>query len=132
MENNIHELWAEDKALFERMRGNYVSNNEANFFKNIQYKQEHEITGLNDLLISEYENPDEIYLVRMYYDEYLLGYKIDSNGEFEEHVMNLSEVLALNLKELGYINRNLTLLEWLRENDYAYVNYNRNNDLTDR
>ena len=117
MENNIHELWAEDKALFERMRGNYVSNNEANFFKNIQYKQEHEITGLNDLLISEYENPDEIYLVRMYYDEYLLGYKIDSNGEFEEHVMNLSEVLALNLKELGYINRNLTLLEWLREND---------------
>ena len=64
MANKVHDLWAEDKALFERMRGNYVSNNEANFFKNIQYKQEHEITGLNDLLISEYENQDEIqYLV---------------------------------------------------------------------
>lgn len=132
MGNNVHELWAEDKALFEQMKGNYVSNNEANFFKNIQYKQEYEITGLNDLLISEYENPDEIYLVRMYYDEYLLGCKIDSDGEFEEHVMNLSEVLALNLKKLGYIDRNLTLLEWLRETDYAYVNYNRNHDLTDR
>ena len=60
MGNNVHELWAEAKALFEQMKGNYVSNNEANFFKNIQYKQEHEITGLNDLLISEYENPYEI------------------------------------------------------------------------
>ena len=131
METN-HKLWEKDIELFEKMKGIYVSDNEANFFKNIQYKQEHEIIGLNDLLISEYENPDEIYLVRMYYDEYLLGYKIDSNGEFEEHVMNLSEVLALNLKELGYIDRNLTLFEWLRENDYTYVNYNRNHDLTDR
>ena len=76
LENNVHELWAKDKTLFERMKGNYVSNNEANFFKNIQHKQEHEITALNDLLISEYENPDEIYLVRMYYEEYLLGYKM--------------------------------------------------------
>ena len=46
--------------------------------------------------------------------------------------MNLSEVLSLNLKNLGYIDRNLTLLDWLRENNYAYVNYNRNYDLIGR
>lgn len=132
MENNIHKLWPEDKALFEQMVGNYVSDNEHNFFKNIQYKQEYELSSLNDLLISEYENPDEIYLVRVYYDEYILGHKIDSGGEFEVHVMNLSEVLSLNLKNLGYIDRNLTLLDWLRENNYAYVNYNRNYDLIGR
>ena len=95
MEAN-HKLWEKDIELFEKMKGNYVSDNEANFFKNIEYKQKYEITSLNDLLISEYENPDEIYLVRLYYEEYILGYKIDSDGEFEEHVMCLSDVLSLN------------------------------------
>lgn len=128
METN-HKLWEKDIELFEKMKGNYVSDNEANFFKNIEYKQKYEITSLNDLLISEYENPDEIYLVRLYYEEYILGYKIDSDGEFEEHVMCLSDVLSLNLKDLGFIDRDLTLLEWLRETDYAYVNYNRNYDI---
>ena len=128
MEAN-HKLWEKDIELFEKMKGNYVSDNEANFFKNIEYKQKYEITSLNDLLISEYENPDEIYLVRLYYEEYILGYKIDSDGEFEEHVMSLSDVLSLNLKDLGFIDRDLTLLEWLRETDYAYVNYNRNYDI---
>lgn len=128
MEAN-HKLWEKDIELFEKMKGNYVSDNEANFFKNIEYKQKYEITSLNDLLISEYENPDEIYLVRLYYEEYILGYKIDSDGEFEEHVMCLSDVLSLNLKVLGFIDRDLTLLEWLRETDYAYVNYNRNYDI---
>ena len=43
--------------------------------------------------------------------------------------MCLSEVLSLNLKTLGFIDRDLTLLEWLRETDYTYVNYNRNYDI---
>ncbi len=128
MENKRHELCPADKELFENMAGKYVSQNEANFFKNIQYKEEYELTGLNDLLVSEYDNPDEIYLVRMYYEEYLVGYKIGCDGKFEEHVMNLSEALALNLKELGFMDRNLSLLEWLRETDYVYVDYNRNFD----
>ena len=43
--------------------------------------------------------------------------------------MTLSEALAINLKEIGFIDRDITLLEWLRESDYKYVNYNRNHDL---
>lgn len=129
MEKEKNKLWKVDKALFKKMKGNYVSEKEANFFKNIQYKQEYEVTALGDLLISEYENPDEIYLLRLYFDEYVIGYKIDSDGEFEAHVMNLSEALSLNLKDQGFMNRNLTLWEWLRETDYAYVNYDRNYDL---
>lgn len=43
--------------------------------------------------------------------------------------MNLSEALALNLKGLGFIDRNLTLWEWLRECDYNVVNYERNYDI---
>ena len=43
--------------------------------------------------------------------------------------MTLSDALSLNLKELGFIDRDLTLLEWLRESGYRYVNYDRNYDL---
>ena len=124
-----HKLWDADEKLFASMTGNYQSVNEENFFKNMRYKQEYECTGLNDLIVSEYENRDEIYVVRMYNEEYVVGHGIGTDGAYEEHVMNLSEALALNLKELGFIDRNLTLWEWLRECDYNVVNYERNYDI---
>lgn len=129
MTHKKHIIPKEDDILFRSMKGHYVSSNEENFFKHLQYKEEYEITGLNDLLVSEYENEDEIYLVRMYYEEYLVGQGIGSDGAREEHVMTLSEALAINLKNAGLLNQNLTLLEWLRERDYMCVNYNRNHDL---
>ena len=59
MNSNKNKLWDVDAKLFASMKGNYVSANEENFFKNIQFKQEYECTLLNDLLVSEYENADE-------------------------------------------------------------------------
>ena len=129
MKREKHRLSREDSALFESMKGRYVSENEAEFFRKMQHKEEQEITGLNELLVSEYENDDEIYLVREYYEEYLVGHGIGTDGAEEEHVMTLSDALSLNLKELGFIDRDLTLLEWLRERGYRYVNYDRNYDL---
>ena len=129
MKREKHRLSREDSALFESMKGRYVSENEAEFFRKMQHKEEQEITGLNELLVSEYENDDEIYLVREYYEEYLVGHGIGTDGAEEEHVMTLSDALSLNLKELGFIDRDLTLLEWLRESGYRYVNYDRNYDL---
>lgn len=124
-----NKLWDADEKLFASMKGHYLSVNEENFFKNIQYKQECECTALNDVLVSAYENDDEIYVVREVYEEYVVGHGIGTNGAYEEHVMNLSEALALNLKELGFIDRDLTLWEWLRECDYTVVNYERNYDI---
>lgn len=124
-----HKLWDEDASLFTAMKGNWLTANEENFFKNMQYKQEYEPTALNDLIVSEYENDDEIYVVRMYNEEYAVGHGIGTDGAYEEHAMCLSEALALNLKSLGYIERNLTLWEWLRECDYNVVNYERNYDI---
>lgn len=122
-------MWDEDKKLFESMKGHYQSVNEENFFKNMQFKQEYECTSLNDLIVSEYENEDEIYIVREYNEEYVVGHGIETDGVQEEHVMNLSEALALNLKDLGFLNRDVTLLQWLRECDYQVVNYERNYDI---
>lgn len=129
MNTKKHELWDEDKKLFESMKGHYQSVNEENFFKNMQFKQEYECTSLNDLIVSEYENEDEIYIVREYNEEYVVGHGIETDGVQEEHVMNLSEALALNLKNLGFLNRDVTLLQWLRECDYQVVNYERNYDI---
>ena len=129
MNTKKHELWDEDKKLFESMKGHYQTVNEENFFKNMQFKQEYECTSLNDLIVSEYENEDEIYIVREYNEEYVVGHGIGTDGAQEEHVMNLSEALALNLKDLGFLNRDVTLLQWLRECDYQVVNYERNYDI---
>lgn len=129
MESNKNVLWDVDEQLFASMEGNYTSANEANFFKNLHFKQEYEPTLSNELLVSEYENDDEIYLVRVEYEEYLVGHgKYPSQKEV--HVMNLSEALATRLKDVGS-DKDLSLLEWLRKRDYAGVRYNRNHDFED-
>lgn len=128
METKKHNVPQEDINLFDGMKGKYSSQNEENFFKNMQFKEEYEITGLNDLLVSEYENNDEIYIVRQYYEEYVIGKGIDSNGAQEVHTMTLAEALSLNLKDLEFIDRDISLLDWLRECDYHQVRYDRNYD----
>lgn len=130
MEKSKNKLWDADYELFASMRNDSLTPNEANFFKNMQFKEEYEQTVLNDLLISEYENSDEIYLVRVEYDEYLVGHGIGTEGTEEVHVMNLADALAVNFKTEGFLDRDITLWQWLREKDYKVVNYGRNHDLT--
>lgn len=129
MDNSKNQLWDVDTKLFASMKTGSLTPNEANFFNNMQYKQEYEVTALNDLLVSEYENGDEIYVIRMNYDEYVVGHGIGTDGTQEVHVMNLSEALAVNFKNEGFLNRDITLWQWLREKDYTVVNYGRNYDL---
>lgn len=123
-------LAKEDVLLFNDMENNYTSINEENFFKNMKYKQEHEVTALNDLIVSEYDNDDEIYIVRECYEEYVIGHGIGSDGANEKHLMCLSDALSLKLNEIGFTNQDMTVLDWLRKSDYIYVKYNRNYDLT--
>lgn len=124
-----NELWDEDIALFEKMEGNYQSSEERNFFKNIKFKQEYELSCCNDLLLSEYDNKDGLYLVRLIYDEYILGLK--DNERLEQHVMNLSEVLSINLKDAKLNDRDITFFQWLKENNYRGIRYDRNYDFQD-
>ena len=131
MDNSKNQLWDVDAKLFASMKTGSLTPNEANFFSNMKYKQEYEVTALNDLLVSEYENDDEIYVIRMNYDEYVVGHGIGTDGAQEVHVMNLSEALAVNFKHEGFLNRDITLWQWLREKDYEIVNYGRNYDLTE-
>lgn len=121
-----NKLWDVDKKLFESMKNNYISPEEEEFFKNIQYKQEYEITASNDLILSEHDNSDGLYIVRVIYDEYEVG--VEKAPLKEKHVMNLSEALSINLTEIGLTDKNITLFDWLREKNYEGINYDGNFD----
>lgn len=127
MEKKINELWPADKELFARMKTNSINEEEFNFFQNMQFKEEHEPTLSNDLIMSENANSEGIYIVREEYDEYVIG--CIAHPEKEVHVMNLSEALNVNLSEIGAKDNNLTLLEWLRSINYRDISYNHNYDM---
>lgn len=126
MEQKKNKLRKEDEVLFAALKGNYVSENEKNFFEKIRYKMEYEDAPSNDLLMFEEDNDDHIYIVRCYYEEFIIGHGLKGKYDEEFHVMTLSEALNANLMRLGFINRDITLLEWLREHDYERMRYNHN------
>lgn len=108
------------------MIGHYQSENEREFFEKQRYKQECVMTSSNDLLLHEDNNQDRIYIVRCWYEEYVVGGLLYKQGE--EHFMTLKETLDANLKEIGILDRDITLLQWLRERDYKGVEYDHNYD----
>jgi len=122
MENK---LTIKDALLFDRMATQYTSENEKIFFEKLRFKQEHEFTVSHDLILHEDNNEDGIYIIRCEFEEYIVGQKDSIN---EQHVMCLAEALELNLKSCGFLNRDETLLCWLRERDYNGVEYNHNFD----
>lgn len=126
MNNRINTLWNEDNALFKSMEEHCQSDNERKFFEILRYKQENVISISYDLILHEDNNEDGIYIVRCWYDEYIVGGVGYKHGE--EHYMNLSEALNANLKETGVLDRDVSLFQWLRERDYKGVEYNHNFD----
>lgn len=120
-----HKLVSEDKVLFESMVGHYQSNNEREFFEKLRYKQENVFTVSHDLILHEDNNEDGIYIVRCEYEEYIVG---QEDVIEEQHVMFLAEALRLNLKDVGLLDRDITLFDWLRERDYKGVEYDHNYD----
>lgn len=126
MNEIANKLWPEDFKLFANMEGHYISDNEKAFFEKMKFKMENEIAPSNDLIMFEEDNDEQIYIVRCIYDEFIVGHGTKSHYDEEYHVMNLSEALSANLKTLGFIDRDITLLEWLRERDYEGIRYNHN------
>ena len=122
-----NELWPEDAKLFEQMEGNYQSENEKTFFENIHVKMLSELAPCRELLLSENDNNDQIYFLRDQYEEFIVGTtKKPSPCESSIHTMTLFEALEANLKELGFLERNISFLQWLRERDYENMKYDHN------
>ncbi len=125
-----NELWPQDEELFSNMANNYQSEAEAFFFAMMRNKMETENAPWKETLIWEQDNPDQIYFLREGYDEFIVGRGSNPTEWYDTecHTMNLSEALNLNLSQAKILDRDISLLDWLREQDYACVKYNHEND----
>lgn len=55
-----------DSQFFENLGGVFASPAEKDFFERMKYKIEYEPAVANDLIMSEHDNEDGIYIVRCY------------------------------------------------------------------
>lgn len=125
-----NELWPQDKALFSKVEKENLPESEKLFFQEMKKKMLDENAPWPETLVWEHDNQDRLYLLRQGYDEFMLG-KGTSREEWqgsEIHAMNLSDVLSINLKKAKLIDRDMTLLQWLEENDFSCVRYDHIND----
>ena len=129
MENKKTKLIAEDANFFKDMEGKYVSNEEKEFFERMKFKIEREPAPANDLIMSNLNNEDGIYIVRCYDYEFRIGCHVGEEYKEEIYAMDFHDALYVNLRECGFIDENLSLLEWLRKRNYNGIEYNHNFDL---
>lgn len=121
-----HSLWEEGVQLFSTIRKTCQSENEKKFFEHLYEMQQWDCCLSGELLISEDGNEDGLFLMRLNFDEYVIGR--DGTDYSDVHVMNLSHALSLNLKDCGFVSQDITLLAWLQNRDYGCVRYDRNYD----
>ena len=129
MKNKKTVLITEDANLFKNMEGKYVSEEEKEFFERMKFKIEFEPAPANDLIMSNRNNDDGIYIVRCYDYEFRIGCMIGEECKEEFYAMDFHDALYVNLRDCGLLNESLTLHEWLRKRNYKGVEYNHNFDL---
>ena len=112
-----------DRRLLERMRKEYVSDNEREFFETIIIKEIYQFTVRCELLMTGEDNEDGIYIARGYNNEYLIGCGQHGDGGTEVHLSTLTEAMEFEMN--GLIGRHVTLHGWLRERDYRGIQYGR-------
>lgn len=113
---------------FKEALKNATSDKEREFFKNIRFKILHETAFSNDVLMSDLDNNDGLFIIRSGIDDILIGVNsYDASGksvpcEYE----GIFHALEQDLHR--YIGRHISLLEWLRERDFRGIRYDANND----
>ena len=125
-----NELWPQDEELFSIVEKSEMSESERHFFDKMYAKMLDENAPWPETLIWEHDNPDNLYLLRHGYDEFILG-KGTTREEWQDneiHTMNLSDVLFTNLQQVKMLDRDITFLQWLRENNFSCVRYDHEND----
>lgn len=98
---------------------------EQNFWIKMKQKILGEFAPSADLLFSEHDNDDELYLVRYYFHEFRIGRgRVNERTREAIYVDSFNEALNADLHSL--LDRHITLLEWLRERDFQGIDYNGN------
>lgn len=96
------------------------TNEERYFLERIKAKEMGEFAPSADLLVSERDNADQLFLVRYYFTEY----KIDSMSARSGSSIYCISFEDLMKEDLGQLlGRRVTILDWLREQKFACVGY---------
>lgn len=102
-----------------------ISQAEKFFFSQMEKKELGEFAPSADLLLSEHDNKDRLYLIRYNFDEYKIGKGLVNERNVEGiHADSLSELLDVDL--FPFLGRHMSFLTWLRDNDFRGLNYNGN------
>ena len=106
MKEKVNQLSQEDILLFRTMAEHYQSENERIFFETMKYKEEYELAFMNDLLLTEDDNEDKLFFIRIYADEYEVGL-----GSAKKHFQSLADALNMSLSEIAD-NKQYEILFW--------------------
>lgn len=117
-----------DVALFAEIKLHSVSEAERKFFSKLEWKEQYESAYANELLVYEKDNEDGVFLLRRYFDVYLIG-SVSPEGIYKQvEFSHLAEALECRLDVTIGLSEPLTLLQWLRKYDFKFVRYDRNYD----
>jgi len=112
-----------DKELYEKMQGHFLMPEEETFFDTMIYKELNEFAPSFDVIMLEDDNVDSIYIVRCYYAEYKIGCGKEGYRDSSEYALSLKD--ALDVDMFKFLNKHISLLEWLRSINYSGLNYDR-------
>ena len=128
--DGVWQISDEDKALFDRIAKESVSESEKHFFRVIEYREKHNQSMSGDVLLNYSNNPDGIGIMRYDYDMYM--FLIDmGNGLIEEPwtADTLSTFLDIDLSDYIFERTGWrTMFEYLRSTDYNGIDYEADND----
>jgi hypothetical protein len=128
--DGVWQISDEDKALFDRIAKESVSESEKHFFRVIEYREKHNQSMSGDVLLNYSNNPDGIGIMRYDYDMYM--FLIDmGNGLIEEPwtADTLSTFLDIDLSDYIFERTGCrTMFEYLRSTDYNGIDYEADND----
>lgn len=128
--DGVWQISDEDKALFDRIAKESVSESEKHFFRVVEYREKHNQSMSGDVLLNYSNNPDGIGIMRYDYDLYM--FLIDmGNGLIEEPwtADTLSTFLDIDLSDYIFERTGCrTMFEYLRSIDYNGIDYEADND----
>lgn len=128
--DGVWQISDEDRALFDRIAKESVSENEKHFFRVVEYREKHNQSMSGDVLLNYAKNPDGIGIMRYDYDMYMFLIDI-GNGRVEEPwtASTLDSFLDIDLTKYIYERTGcLTMFEYLRSTDYEGIDYEADND----
>ena len=128
--DGVWQISDEDRALFDRIAKESVSENEKHFFRVVEYREKHNQSMSGDVLLNYAKNPDGIGIMRYDYDMYMFLIDI-GNGRVEEPwtASTLDSFLDIDLTKYIYERTGCrTMFEYLRSTDYEGFDYEADND----